>query len=68
MSVHIKTVKLCIYYLNVTDFQVVHTTDSLCCSYATENLYIYNDFFFPNLICSPTRRKIFIELIAYPLK
>ena len=38
--------------------------NSLCCSYATENVYIFNDdFFFPNLICFP-RRKIFIDLIS----
>jgi hypothetical protein len=36
------------HFQNLTDIQVVHKTDSLSCSYAPENVYIYNDkiFFF----------------------
>jgi len=61
----------------------VHTTDSLCCSYATENVYVYNDkiffsksdlfshasknFYRPNFILPPTRLINAIFFFAYPL-
>ena len=49
-------VDICGYFFKEID-------DSLLLVY----LFIMIKFFFPNLICSPTRRKIFIDLISTSL-